>query len=238
MRRIEIDGLFNSRAMGEPTWLVRSGAPELITPAGAETLRELGVSAVVDLREPSEAGSPSHGLPVRSLPVYGRPAPLTGRIENIYEGLLRERGRALTEAVGAVADADGAALVHCTAGKDRTGLVIALALAASGVSVEDIEADYARSGEYVRPVREPVARRIAEDAAPADRAEILRLHLDSPISAITHALDVIGELGGADAYLARHGLSDAQFVALRAKRASGSPAVPVGAPGMPAAVSA
>lgn len=217
MRQIDIAGMFNTRSHGDPAWLVRSGSPEGLSPAGAEALREIGVSVVVDLREPDEAGEAVHGLPVRRVAVYGRPAPETGRLEDVYDGLLRERGAALAEAVGAIADASGAALVHCTAGKDRTGLVVALALAASGVGADEIEADYSRSGAHVRPVREGVARGLAERAAPAERAEILRLHLDSPVAAIAHALDTIDEHGGAEAYLRGHGLTAERLAALRAK---------------------
>ncbi|WP_105566175.1 tyrosine-protein phosphatase [Microbacterium halophytorum] len=226
MTQLDIDGMFNTRALGDPAWLVRTGAPERVTPEGAAALRGLGASIAVDLREPDEAGPVAHGLPVRSVPIYGRPAPLTGRLEEIYERLLRERGAALAEAVGAIVDADGAAVVHCTAGKDRTGLVVALALAASGASAEEIEADYALSGANVRPVRERAALAIADGLESADRAEILRLHLDSPVAAVRHALDVIADLGGAAAYLAGHGLSPAQIEGLRAKRVGriGAPA--------------
>jgi len=217
MKQVEIDGLFNARAAGDPAWLVRSGAPEAVTEAGAAQLRELGASVVIDLRESDEIGATAHGLPVRRIGLYGRPAPTVGRLESVYEALLRERAAALASAVGAIADADGAALVHCTAGKDRTGLVVALALAAAGAAQGEIEADYALSGDSVRPVREAIARRFADEADPADRAEILRLHLDSPVAAITHALDVIDELGGAVRYLLDAGLSPAQLDALRAK---------------------
>src|SRR3546814_2414447 len=48
----------------------------------------------------------------------------------------------------AVADGQLPLLVHCTAGKDRTGLVVAVLLLALGVSREDVLADYGRSGSY------------------------------------------------------------------------------------------
>lgn len=220
MRETGIDGLFNVRATGDPVWLIRTGAPEGITPAGVEELAALGARVVVDLREPDEAGPVAHGLPVVRTPLYGRPAPEAGRLEDVYEGLLRDRGPAIGRAVAAIADADGAAVVHCTAGKDRTGLVVALALAAAGATAEEIEADYVRSGHEVRPVRLGAARAIADAARPADRAEILRLHLESPVAAIAHALDVVGELGGADAFLRDGGVTEAQLASLRRKRAA------------------
>jgi len=219
MRTIGIDGLFNARATSasEP-WLIRTGAPEALSAEGVSTLRALGVSVIVDLREPSEIGVAEHGIPVRSVGIYGAEPPQTGRLEDVYETLLRERGAALATAVGLIADAEGAALVHCTAGKDRTGLVVALARLAAGDSAEQVVADYVLSEPDVRPVREPHAQAVARDLPAAERDETLRLHLASPREAIEHALAVIDELGGAVAYLSRNGLTDAQRDALRRKR--------------------
>jgi protein tyrosine/serine phosphatase len=46
-------------------------------------------------------------------------------------------------------DGGGAALVHCAAGKDRTGVVVALALAAAGVTRDAIVADYVRTADVL-----------------------------------------------------------------------------------------
>ncbi|QLD11689.1 tyrosine-protein phosphatase [Microbacterium oleivorans] len=227
MRTLEVDGLFNVRASRDRTpWLVRSGATEALTDAGAAVLSTLGVSLILDLREPSERGPARHGIPVRSIPVYGTEPPAVGGLEEIYENLLRRRAEALARAVGVVADADGAVLVHCTAGKDRTGLVVALARSAAGESAEAIVADYVLSAAEVRPVRQAHADRIVRALSDADRAATLRLHLESPAEAIGHALAVIDALGGADRYLREHGLSEDQLRALRRKndRASGDAA--------------
>lgn len=218
MRTIEVDGLFNVRANATGTpWLLRSGAPESLSDAGERALSALRVSVIVDLREPAEAGTVSHSIRVESVPVYGTEPPATGSLEAVYEVLLRTRGRALTAAVGVVADAEGAALVHCTAGKDRTGLVVALARLAAGVSEEDVIADYVRSAPEVRPVRRNHAERIADAVDAQARADVLRLHLESPPEAIAHALAVIREQGGAEAYLRDHGLAPDRLAALRRK---------------------
>ncbi|MBN7793796.1 tyrosine-protein phosphatase [Microbacterium esteraromaticum] len=218
MQTIAIDGLFNVRATSptEP-WLVRTGAPENVTADGVRALRDLGVTTIVDLREPSEAGAHSHDIPVQQAGIYGAEPPASGRLEDIYTLMLRERGGALTAAVALIADSQGAALVHCTAGKDRTGLVVALARLAAGDSADAIVDDYVLSAEHVRPVREPAVRDLVLALPETERAEALRLHLDSPREAIMHALAIIDELGGAGAYLARHGLTDAQLTRLRHK---------------------
>ena len=53
-------------------------------------------------------------------------------------------------ALRAIAEAPQAVLFHCTAGKDRTGVVAALLLWLAGVSEEDILADYIVSGPYLQ----------------------------------------------------------------------------------------
>jgi protein-tyrosine phosphatase len=66
-----------------------------------------------------------------------------------YLGYLRDRPDSVVTALRAVADEDGAAVVHCAAGKDRTGVVVALALAAVGVTREAIVADYVATGDVL-----------------------------------------------------------------------------------------
>ncbi|WP_271983959.1 tyrosine-protein phosphatase [Pseudoclavibacter terrae] len=218
MRAIEIDGLFNARAADAASpWIVRAGSPDALSIDGESALRALGVELILDLRERAESGERAHGVPVRQVPLYGSEPPVAGRLEDIYETLLRRRGGALTEAVAVLANAERGVLVHCTAGKDRTGLVVALAQLVAGAREADVVRDYALSGVAVRSVREAFAFAVA-DAYPSDqRDEILRLHLDSPPEALEHALGIVRELGGAEAYLRSHGLTEEQVRALRAK---------------------
>ncbi|WP_244957184.1 tyrosine-protein phosphatase [Candidatus Frankia nodulisporulans] len=74
--------------------------------------------------------------------------PLT--LEKLYTFAVDERGERLTAAVLALAAPDALpAVVHCSAGKDRTGMVIALTLALLGVPDETIAADYALTARYL-----------------------------------------------------------------------------------------
>ena len=65
----------------------------------------------------------------------------------LYEDMVERGGPQLVRAVDTVAEhiVDGPVLVHCVAGKDRTGLVVALIQAAIGVTPESIVAEYALS---------------------------------------------------------------------------------------------
>jgi protein tyrosine/serine phosphatase len=96
------------------------------------------------------------------------------------------------------------------AGKDRTGILVALALRVAGVSVNDIAADYARSDE-----RAPWLAELA--ALPDDPARTYWQDrygcLPENISGTLEHLDE--EYGGVAEYLRRNGLTDAQLTALR-----------------------
>ena len=73
----------------------------------------------------------------------GRAPPEPGsRAVAFYLAYLRDRPDNVVAALRAIADSDGAAVVHCAAGKDRTGVVVALALSVAGVPRERIVADY------------------------------------------------------------------------------------------------
>jgi protein tyrosine/serine phosphatase len=67
-----------------------------------------------------------------------------------YLGYLGHRGQAVVDALRALASRqDGVSVVHCAAGKDRTGVVVALTLAVAGVPHEEIVADYAMTAEVI-----------------------------------------------------------------------------------------
>src|SRR5204862_6568767 len=94
--------------------------------------------------------------------------------ESVYAAYLR-----MTEllspnfalAVETVADApEGAVVVHCFAGKDRTGLTCAMLLRLTGVAAEDIADDYGLSGDNIRAIIDPWA-----NAARDERERALRL---------------------------------------------------------------
>lgn len=221
MASIAIAGTFNSRSVGwsaTPS-LIRAANLDAITDVGVAALTELGVALVVDLRDDQERGSIRHTIPVRHVPIYRSPdgPPLTGTLESVYESMVYTRGRELTTAVAAIADSSGPVLVHCASGKDRTGLVIALALLAAGISDDEVIADYTLSAAIVRPNR----RESVEVALRALRltnevhAAALRLHLDSPAVALRQTLDDLEEFGGVTPYLRGHGLTVDQFETLR-----------------------
>jgi protein-tyrosine phosphatase len=73
-------------------------------------------------------------------------------VSDHYLGYLDDRPESVIAALQAIADTPGAALVHCAAGKDRTGVVIALTLLAVGVDRAAVVADYAATAERITAV--------------------------------------------------------------------------------------
>jgi protein-tyrosine phosphatase len=156
MRDLSIAGTFNARWAGpalahdddEPRepWLVRSAAIDALTDEGLAELDRLGIVLVVDLRHDSERPGRTHGLPLAHVALGDEP----------FDALLRTRGRELATAVSMIATAAGPVLVHCTTGVERTGLVVALALLASGHREDDVVADYVGESASHADIREAI----------------------------------------------------------------------------------
>ncbi|WP_411733380.1 tyrosine-protein phosphatase [Paeniglutamicibacter sp.] len=203
--------------------LFRSAAPSGLEPAGFRELDSLDVGTVVDLREPFEIAERRGYVPAGavhvSVPLYLGQLPVATAIEDVYFSLLTTRGTEITKAVGAIAAGlPAGVLVHCAAGKDRTGLVVALVLEVAGVPRQILLGDYARSArDLPASYRERVNQELS--CALGDSGELqaaLHLHLDSPAAALDAALDMVeARFGSAACYLLVHGLDPADLTILR-----------------------
>ncbi|MFL4477963.1 tyrosine-protein phosphatase [Paeniglutamicibacter sp. ORCA_105] len=203
--------------------LFRSAAPSGLEHEGMRELNGLEVRTVVDLRESFEIaerrGYVPHGAVHVSAPLYLGPLPVATAIEDVYYGLLTTRGTEITKAVGAIAAGlPTGVLVHCAAGKDRTGLVVALVLEVAGVPRQILLDDYARSARDLPAIyRERVNHELS--CALGDSSELqaaLHLHLESPAAALDAALDMVeARFGSAACYLLAHGLDPADLTILR-----------------------
>jgi protein-tyrosine phosphatase len=213
-RELAWEGAENVRDLGglptsdggrtRPRALVRAGHLDELSPAGWCALAEYGVRTVVDLRCEIECGALAErprGVEVVRVEILEERdlVPVGDGVDvvSVYRGFLERRAAALTEAVRTVALAPpGGVLVHCFAGRDRTGLVCALALSVAGVEADVIADDYALSPPY-----------------------------GSVIEAATMlaTMEELERRGGADAYLRAHGMADDELARLR-ERLLDSPA--------------
>ncbi|CAN5264816.1 hypothetical protein BH09ACT6_BH09ACT6_07670 [soil metagenome] len=224
---IPIAGTFNFRDVGgygtvddrvtARRQLFRSDALHGLKDDSRETLSELGLRTVVDLRtdaervaRPDMVGADGPNVVVCAILVDVTLDPPLTTIPDVYDFIVETRGDALVHAVKALA-APGAlpAVVHCAAGKDRTGVVIALVLSALGVPDEIVVRDYAATELFLTT---EFLTALAGDGARDFDSPMLRadaMHMRELLARIQK------DYGGALAYLKAHGLTDAEYHRLR-----------------------
>ncbi|MFH8381879.1 tyrosine-protein phosphatase [Kitasatospora sp. NPDC018058] len=228
-----------------PGVLYRSAQPY---PAADETvvaqLRACDIRTIVDLRDPREthpadwAAAEEAGIAVVAAPVNPATDALTARMATMttaadlgefYVLLAESAPEAVTAAVEAAAR-PGAVLLHCAAGKDRTGLLTALLLDLLGVPADLIVADYARTAEALPQIFANLAERHRtalnrQGATRVTDSEGRHLSipaplLEAPAEAMTVFLHrVHTHHGGAAAFLPACGVPAATLGAFLAKAA-------------------
>jgi protein-tyrosine phosphatase len=137
--------------------------------------------------------------------------PVTGH----YLGYLEGRPDQVVAAVRSISTSEGPVLVHCAAGKDRTGVVVALALSAVGVRPEAIVADYAATGERTGALLDRLRRSptYAGDINSKPQQE----HAPRPGTMAAFLEQIGARYGGAGRWLADHGFGADGPGLLRAK---------------------
>jgi len=219
-RHLPIHGTRNVRDVGgyptadgrQTRWrtLLRSDELTRLPAYAVAELREIGIRQVIDLRWPDEleyspnvfAADPEMRYRHIAL-LLDDPTPHSG-LAGMYRHVLDERLPQLVEVVRALLEPDGLpAVIGCAAGKDRTGITIALLLSLSGVADDLVIADYALSAGYFAAMNETIP--------PSDWRH-LPLVVESPpefmASAIEHLRDVHG---GARALLRSGGMSESEL---------------------------
>jgi protein-tyrosine phosphatase len=131
-----------------------------------------------------------------------------------YLGYLQDRPDSIVAALRVVGRGDGATLLHCAAGKDRTGVVCALALEAIGVAREAIVADYAQTGERIEQLlarlRSSPTYAADLDSRPADSHVPHAYIMEKFLSTVDE------RFGGVPDWLALHGWTATDTASLRA----------------------
>ncbi|HJQ42119.1 MAG TPA: tyrosine-protein phosphatase [Jatrophihabitantaceae bacterium] len=132
---------------------------------------------------------------------------------DFYLRYLLDRPDSVIDTLRLIAKTDGATVVHCAAGKDRTGVVVAIALAEVGVRRAAIIDDYAMSAERIHEI---FARLRASDTYSDDLSDATVDKHAPRDTTMQHLLDAIDEVhGGVPAWLRKHGWTDEDAEALR-----------------------
>ena len=237
-RHLVWDACFNARDVGGLStrdgrtirWraLVRTDNLARLTPAGREALVGYGVRSVVDLRLPFELGidpnpfaSPSEGAPLYANvplqsddPELNAAANAVDTLAEVYRLIVDGCQMHVGAAAAAVARApEGGVVVHCHAGKDRTGILVALLLDLVGVDEETIAADYALSGANLEALNREWLDRNAK--TPEERERLHRKGIPAPEVILDTLAHVRRGHGSSEAYLRGGGLTDEDLDALR-----------------------
>jgi len=218
--------------------LVRSDIPTRLTETGRKALVDHGVKTIVDVRFPGEVADDWDVYPFQDeagrlavgrshVPFNtGRDPALDDQVHAAYRSATsrQELNRmdidfnqtGMAAAVAAIADApEGGVMVHCHAGKDRTGAVIAMTLSTLGVSDADIADDYALTALTIEPL---IVDWLDEHSNTPEEREHLRM-LAMPVrEAMLDTLAYMREKhGSAEAFLTDGGLTQDQVERLRAR---------------------
>jgi protein-tyrosine phosphatase len=126
-----------------------------------------------------------------------------------YLRYLADRPDSVVGALQDIAAGPGPVLVHCAAGKDRTGVVVAMALAAAGVSRDAIVADYVATGERIVEI---MSRLRASSTYAADLAGVTDESRKPRAEFLERVLEVLDERdGGPEGWLRGHGFDPASL---------------------------
>ncbi|WP_028659357.1 tyrosine-protein phosphatase [Nocardioides insulae] len=203
--------------------LYRSGTVAFVDAGVAAELAKLGIRSRIDLRSQAEmdetltpdldAALNRVAIGITAGGVWEAQVDVEHPSESVaahYARYLLNSGESLRAIVDLLLDElSGGYLVHCTAGKDRTGVVFAMVLSAIGVLDEEIVADYAATQadleELLAQLRTLPAygHRVQELPAESRTAD--------PRSMELFLAGLESEYGSARAYLVSHGVTEAQL---------------------------
>ena len=225
-RRIPLEGAVNFRDLGgyltdagrTVKWrrIFRSDSPSTLTASDVTTITEtLGIKLVVDLRSSNSILDDGRGLLAFSglgyhnypfLERRGIDPPTSGeqsaeRLSAIYQWMLHNSGQLVAQAFTALAqDLNQPAVFHCSAGKDRTGILGAIILTVLGVGRENVIADFLLTNEVIDGILARIKKMPGFESS--TREGIL-----APQTAIEKFLDSTqSDFGGSEAYLLYHGV--------------------------------
>ncbi|EAQ02073.1 protein tyrosine/serine phosphatase-like protein [Pseudooceanicola batsensis HTCC2597] len=243
-RVIPLNGTFNLRdlggypgANGETTWrrLLRADSLHRLTQAEMGELRHLGCSTVIDLRGPDEVsaqpnpfGSVDGPIAYHNISLFSGLDPTrTDLMEAddvlfaLYCAALDDCGPSFAEVLRLIAEAPGLVVFHCTAGKDRTGMIAAFLLLLAGTPRDRIVADYALTAAHAPAMFAALQAELTDAGRDFDLASPLLLSNAATMDAFLEHLDAVH--GGAETYLMASGLTETDLAALRARMLRAEP---------------
>lgn len=238
-RHLRWDACYNLRELGGiPTqdggqigWraLLRADTLSRLTPEGEAALLAYGVGTIIDLRSEDERIASPYPLMHRNSgpPIYlnlpmldeedgAWQAAMKRDVthQEFYRLMLDRFQRQIGTIVSAVANAaPGSVLLHCYAGKDRTGIAIALLLALAGVPTDEIAVDYGLSQEALHPYLQTLLAEVPDD--PAAQKRLKWAYASDPETMVNLLSYLDARYGGVEAYLLAAGVTQQEVERIR-----------------------
>jgi protein-tyrosine phosphatase len=225
-RHIVLEGAVNFRDLGgyrtadgrSVRWrtLFRADGLAHLTRPDRAVVRQLGIATVIDLRSRGEVDSGR--FPVEEIPVDFRHLPLVtelpdpelfrrvpGFFASHYQEIARRSGDQIAQALSIVAERRShPVIVHCAAGKDRTGILVAILLSLLGVDDDTVAGDYSLSAQAMRALRARLVERHPDQRELYDTiGDVVFSATPANITALLQALR--DEHGSVQGYAAAHG---------------------------------
>jgi protein-tyrosine phosphatase len=230
-RCLEIEGVYNLRDIGgyatrdgrQTRWqtVFRSDSLHQLTPFGQRSLLATGLRTVIDLRRQDEVDAEPDVLmnspevsfvhvPLLQSPASSAAMQAFAPIENLldlYRLILNHAQEPMRLVFQQISDSiDNPVLVHCSAGKDRAGLVIALLLDLANVAPETIATDYELTRERLAPYLDQYRQKAATAGLDIERHErMLECRADTMLATLEHLYQ---RYAGTEGYLLNIGLTE------------------------------
>ena len=241
MRELDIAGTYNVRDLGGYATLsngvltyhalIRAGNLDKLTEASQQQILDYGVKTIIDVRDEWEAKhypnpfENSATVSYHNLPLIGDvlsndetfQAETSDYLElhEWYSKYIDRCQAQIAQILSTIADSDTGILIHCHAGKDRTGIIIALMLASIGVSNEVIAEDYVLSHQDIQHLI--TDWRTYAESKGYDMAQFERENATLPETILTMLAHIEDNFGSVDTYLQHCGLSREQLNLLKTK---------------------
>ncbi len=213
-----------------PGILFRSDDLSRLTDEDLEKVRRLGLKVICDLRTPNERGSKIDRVPAGSgvrivdVPVYHRSRDVTHLqffwllavnarsmdfdefLKDLYRRFAFERPAVIHEIISLVLDEKHLpAVIHCTIGRDRTGLIAALIQLLAGVPRPAVVEDYLVSNESLGPRMEKLARYVRWMSLFQISPARMEPMMEARREYLEHVLDsILEKYGSVEGYLTEH----------------------------------
>ncbi|MBQ7668812.1 MAG: tyrosine-protein phosphatase [Clostridia bacterium] len=192
----------------------RSSAIYDLTDEERELLHKKGIKKVIDLRVQHElerkpsAFLTDDEIEYINIPLSDKWTNNADEVPNLYFDIVKDHA-SMARVLKVIANTDEPLVFHCSAGKDRTGIISGILLSLNGVKEEDILADYISSYAYIYK-----EFRILKATVPEFKDFVGTMNVETLEITLKRIKEVYGSMEG---YLKEIGLSDEEIVKLKNK---------------------